>query len=130
MSIFLLPKTLYKAINSDLANFWWGYTDTKSKIHWNAWPKLCEAKSKGGIGFREFNTFNKALLAKQCWRILKNPNALWVKVLKGRYFPNSSFLSAKNGRRPSWGWNSLIAGRDTISNHAFWQINNGRLIDV
>ena len=29
MQIFLLPAKLCKAINSDLANFWWGYNDEK-----------------------------------------------------------------------------------------------------
>lgn len=72
---------------------------------------------------------NKAL-TKQCWQILKNSDALWVKVLKSRYFPSCSFLDVKKVSRPSWGWNSLMAGRDTIKLNSFWQINNGKLVDV
>lgn len=91
---------------------------------------MCKPKEVGGIGFRDLESFNKALLAKQCWRIIKNPNALWVKILKARYFPNCSFLEASKGSRASWGWSSLLAGRNTIDTNARWQINNGRKVDV
>ncbi|XP_004295786.1 PREDICTED: uncharacterized protein LOC101312040 [Fragaria vesca subsp. vesca] len=50
--------------------------------------------------------------------------------MKARYFPNSNFLKAKKGSRPSWVWNSLLAGRETISEHALWQINSEKNVDV
>ncbi|GER54641.1 ribonuclease H-like superfamily protein [Striga asiatica] len=37
-----------------------------------------------GLGFHELHTFNKALLAKQLWRIQAQPDLLVSKVLKGR----------------------------------------------
>ena len=39
------------------------------------------------------------------------PESLWVKVMKARYFPNSSFLEAKKGSRASWAWASLLEWR-------------------
>ncbi|KAM1618134.1 hypothetical protein ACFX1R_018327 [Malus domestica] len=53
-------------------------------------------------------------MAKQCWRIVQNPNAFWVQVLKARYFPNSDFMMASRGSRPSWAWSSLLEGRKII----------------
>ncbi|KAL6192040.1 hypothetical protein ACLB2K_038427 [Fragaria x ananassa] len=52
------------------------------------------------------------------------------RIVKARYFKHSSFLKAKKGSRPSWIWNSLLAGRDSISNHSRWQVRNGKSIDV
>jgi hypothetical protein len=65
MSVFLLPKVLCKEINSLMKNFWRGQKDEEKKIHWLNWDKMGLSKAKGGMGFRDFKCFNKALLAKQ-----------------------------------------------------------------
>lgn len=38
------------------------------------------------MGFRDLNDFNKAMLAKVSWRLIKNPDSLMAKMLRGRYF--------------------------------------------
>jgi hypothetical protein len=49
---------------------------------------------KGGMRFRSFSDFNKALLSKQCWRLIKDENSLMGKIFKGRYIPKGKFLDA------------------------------------
>ncbi|KAM2462656.1 hypothetical protein PS1_013517 [Malus domestica] len=82
-------------------------------------------KGEGGMGFRNLNDFNLALLAKQCWRLIHEPDALLVKVLKARYFPHVSFFEARNGGRASWIWSSLLEGRELLREGAHWQVLNG-----
>ncbi|GJW13870.1 hypothetical protein Tco_0018003 [Tanacetum coccineum] len=69
-----------------------------------------------------------ALLAKQWWRLIINPDAIWGRILKGIYFPNSNFLVAKKGSHPSWLWSSLLYGRDLLLQGVRWQVGNGRSI--
>lgn len=49
-----------------------------------------------GLGFRNVQSINIAMLSKQCWRILKEPSFLMSKLLKQKYFSNSDFLM------PNW----------------------------
>ncbi|CAL2266814.1 unnamed protein product [Prunus armeniaca] len=125
MTCFRFPEGTCNQINSDLASFWWGNNEDSAGIHWKSWKKLCLAKKVGGLGFRDLSNFNLALLAKQSWRIILNPEAAWVKILKARYFPSTDFLNATKGSRPSWAWVSLLEGRKAMMKEARFQIFSG-----
>ncbi|KAG5533571.1 hypothetical protein RHGRI_027682 [Rhododendron griersonianum] len=99
---FKVPQSLCSCLNSAISNFWWGRSDTGNKIHWGAWQKLTDQKGMGGMGFKDFESFNVALLAKQFWHLTKEPNSLWARVLKGLYFPKKECIEAARGSTPSW----------------------------
>ncbi|KAH9670686.1 putative reverse transcriptase/RNA-dependent DNA polymerase [Citrus sinensis] len=84
MIIFKLPIGLCDDIQMAMAKFWWRSKEDKCGIHWARWEKMSQAKSRGGLGFREMSSFNQALVAKQGWRLLQYPHLLVTKVLKAR----------------------------------------------
>lgn len=120
MMCFKMPQSISATLNSVISNFWWGSSNSGNKIHWGAWSKLTEPKAMGGMGFKDFEAFNIALLAKQFWRLINCPNTLWSRVLKGMYFPNTSWTEAVRGPKPSWLWASLLEGRNLIQKGSQW----------
>lgn len=87
-------------------------------------------KSAGGLGFRNLLMFNKALLAKQCWRLIQYPHSLISQILKAKYFSNSSFLDSEIGKRPFFIWRSFMAAKDLISHCIIWRIGDETSIKV
>jgi hypothetical protein len=102
MSVFMLPKSLCYEINSLMQRFWWGHKENDTRIHWMSWSRMGVPKAKGGLGFRDLVCFNKALLAKQCWRLLKNPDSLTARIIKAKYYPHGVIMKAKLGTKPSF----------------------------
>ncbi|KAL5549925.1 hypothetical protein UlMin_000101 [Ulmus minor] len=125
MSIFKIPSTLCRELGSIVARFWWGSTPTNRKINWVSWEKMCLPKHKGGMGFRDIFLFNQSLVVKQAWRILKYPQSLMSRVLKGKYFPNGNFLSAPCKQTASFIWKSIVWGRELLNKGLIWKISNG-----
>lgn len=94
MTCFQLPVGLCNQIQSVLTRFWWDTKDGDNKICWVAWDKLTLPKRLGGLGFRDVQLFNQALLAKIAWRSITNPGCLLSRVLLGKYCHKSSLLKA------------------------------------
>lgn len=83
-------------------------------MHWQAWDKMSISKFRGGMGFRNLELFNDAMLAKQAWRILVNPDSLCARVLRGRYFPDGNFLQATCPANASATWKAICKARDAL----------------
>ena len=94
MNCFKLLDALCHDLNSMVSQFWWGQKDKEQKMAWTSWDNLCRPKVEGGMGFKDLKAFNLALLAKQGWRLSKNPTSLTHRVFKAKYFAGCSFIEA------------------------------------
>lgn len=96
-------------------------------IHLKKWEHLGSAKENGGLGFRNLEAFNTALLAKQSWRMLKHPDSLVAQTIRHKYLRNGLLLEAKTGNRPSFLWKSLISSIDLLKEGIFWRLAMAKL---
>ncbi|XP_062028816.1 uncharacterized protein LOC133744789 [Rosa rugosa] len=144
MSIFLMPVTLCKAINSDIANFWWGFSDAHKKSTGglgiiSARAKLREERSSGLMfpalfalaeelyenarpQFEELHT-QQSTVRKEKIHFLEDPESARVPFIA---LKESDWLEFHNliGSHNSKAW------RDVIADNALWQVKNGKSIDV
>jgi hypothetical protein len=128
MSCFQIPITNCDKMRSTIANQWWGMEDGKRKLHWRSWEWLSSPKSLGGMGFRHLILFSQAMLDRQGWRLLTDPNSLCARVLKGRYFPYTNFWHAPKPRSASYTWRSILFGRDLLLRGVQWAIGDGKSV--
>lgn len=97
---------------------------------WTSWSKLSKPKKIGGLDFRDIQLFNKALLAKQSWRVLTKPDCLLSRVLRGKYCHKASFLTVKPTTSCSHGWRGILLGRDILAPRLGKAIGDGNATRV
>ncbi|XP_015931910.1 uncharacterized protein LOC107458226 [Arachis duranensis] len=130
MNVIKFPKSFCKGIEAAIARFWWANNGKEKSIHWKSWTKLTKCKTNGGLGFKDLECQNIAHLAKQAWRLLKEEEAIWARILKAIYYPNCSLWEAGEGRNASWIWKSLLEGRDFLRRKGKWSVGSGMEIDI
>ena len=128
MQCFNLPVSLLNEIEKLCRNFFWGQQHNEKKVAWVSWEKICRSKKEGGLGMRNLVVFNKAMLAKQAWRVLKFPHSLMAKVLKNKYFPHTSFMDVRVSPLASYTWKSILSARQLLERGVRKVVGNGAAI--
>ena len=63
-SFFRLPKSVADKFLKLQRSFLWGGGLDHKRIAWIKWKSICLPKEKGGLGIKDIETFNLALLGK------------------------------------------------------------------
>ena len=130
MSCFDLTKNLCDDISRMICRFWWAQQSNEHKMHWLSKETMCTRKEDGGLGFRNLHLFNLAMLARQGWRILSNPDSLCARVLRAKYFPDGDLLKVKEGPGISYSWRSIIRGVQALKKGLIWRVGDGTQINI
>ena len=130
MSCFKLPDNLCDELTSMTQQFWWGKKKDEKKLAWVSWERMCQPKEIGSMGFRDLKSFNKALLAKQGWRLQTNTQSLFSRVFKAKYFPDSEFTEASLGKHPYFAWRSIMSAQTVVKKGRKWRVGNGKSIQI
>ena len=82
------------------------------------------------MGFKEIEKFNDALLAKQVWRMLKNPESFCHRGFKAHFFLDCSVLEANSSTNRLYAWKSILSARDVVRKGMVWQIGDGKTVSL
>lgn len=103
---------------------------TRKGIHWKAWDKLIVPKAEGGLGFRDIEGFNLAMLGKQLWRMANESQSLLARIFQARYFPSKSPLEASLGYKPSYAWRSMFEAKTLMQRGMKKKFSDGHTLNI
>jgi hypothetical protein len=93
MSNILFSKKFISKLTAIIRTFWWtGVREDKTSkaLCLRAWKDICTPKKDGGLGIKKFQAVNQGLLLMSAWRIAQNADDFLQKILKAKYFLDSS----------------------------------------
>ncbi|GJS06972.1 hypothetical protein Tco_0363768 [Tanacetum coccineum] len=101
MSIFKVPSSILKSLESIRSRFFNGQDPKSNKASWVKWNKVLTPKDKGGLGVSSLFALNRGLMLKWVWRFYSQKCSLWTKVIKaiygeGREFEQGCFWWSSN----------------------------------
>jgi hypothetical protein len=85
LSLFPIPASVAKLIEKIQRDFLWKGLGEEFKFHLVKWDTICSPISNGGLAVRNLKLFNAALLGKWLWRYGLDREALWRRVVDGKY---------------------------------------------
>jgi hypothetical protein len=130
MGVFELPKEGVQTnfwCHCKLLVGWWWTTQENALIYLVENVFLKETR---GMGFHDLHSFNLAMLAKQVWRLLDNPDSLCAKVLKAKYYPNCHILQVGKKSGSSFTWQRIASGIQTFKRGCIWRIGDRQHVDI
>ncbi|XP_010696021.2 uncharacterized protein LOC104908596 [Beta vulgaris subsp. vulgaris] len=130
MGVYKFPVAIIHEFKSAMARFWWGGSGDERKMHWLSWDKLCKPKCLGGLGFKDLEVFNDALLGRQVWRLVQHKNSLLSRVFSAKYYPHGNVLEARLGHSNSFSWRSIWSAKSLVKEVLMCRVGNGQNIDI
>nr|GEU48907.1 RNA-directed DNA polymerase, eukaryota, reverse transcriptase zinc-binding domain protein [Tanacetum cinerariifolium] len=94
----------------------------KAKV---AWKKICTPKKHGGLGLKDLNLSNKALLVKHLWNIANKKDTLWVNWINIIKLQGISIWEIQYDKHDGYGWKNLLELREKIKKHVWYKLGNG-----
>jgi len=128
MQCFQLPISITTQIDRLSREFFWKKNNTEKGLPLVAWDRICRPKDKGGIGLRKSAAINVAFQCKLAWKILKNNDSMWVRIMRDKYILSQDFFNYKSRQGDSNVWKSIVKCKDLIRQGIVWLVGDGRMI--
>ena len=89
MQTTLLPQNIIHQLDKMNCRFLWGDTGQHRSCHTVNWETVTMRKEAKGLGLTSIRHRNQVILMHQAWRLYTNPDTIWARILKAKYFLHS-----------------------------------------
>ena len=108
----------------------WGFDEGEHHCYLTTWKNFLFPISRGGLGMRDMELVNIAMLLKLVWRFITDPQVLKVRVLSSIYLRYDYFWSVNAKNSNSNLWKSLLSIRHIMYQYSCWSIGWGDKINI
>ncbi|KAE8674971.1 hypothetical protein F3Y22_tig00111708pilonHSYRG00398 [Hibiscus syriacus] len=98
----ILPPSIIKKIEQLCSRFFWKGSDSKATGARVSWRKICNPKSKGGLGLKDIKTWNCASLIQLTRKLFAGEGSLWVAWTLSNIIKNQDFWTMPEPHNASW----------------------------
>jgi len=91
-------------------------------VAWVRWEEVCRPKQQGGLGVKNLEKFNIALLGKWVWRLKSEKSKLWDRILDSKYGEireGENIGTNRLGRVSSW-WRDVVKIKEWDGKEGGW----------
>ncbi|KAL9665200.1 hypothetical protein QQ045_020612 [Rhodiola kirilowii] len=90
------------AIDSNCPKFLWNGCVEKKGGHHIKWEDVCRSNGECGLGIRNLQIFNDALVINQLWDMMKDGNSLWNLWVKQYWTRGPEWWEVDNTTNSYW----------------------------
>jgi hypothetical protein len=122
-----LQKTVIKYCERAMRHCLWAKKDDEGQVTCNSlasWSMVCRPKKQGGLGIKNLELQNEALLLKQLHKFFCNEDIPWVKLVQkyGQSLPHT------NVKKGSFWWRDVLSLLNIYRSITSVQIGNGNSV--
>lgn len=99
MGFYHIPGGGHDKMDSIRTNLFWKGAENNFKYHMARWELVCCPKDQGGLGIMNTRITNECLLVKWIWRITKELDEMWFRILQEKIHARGWFLPDQEPRR-------------------------------
>lgn len=126
-----IPKSCLNEIQRLQRRFVWGDNNQSRKWHAVKWSVVTMPRHLGGLGILNLASMNKACLMKMGWALREGDNALWSRLLRGKYghgLMQGGNIVAK--AMDSFIWKGVVRAWNGLAMHEAWALGDGTSVNV
>ncbi|XP_074265980.1 uncharacterized protein LOC141588437 [Silene latifolia] len=113
-SMFIIPKGVISRIEATCMNFLWDNSADYRRVPLVAWDKLCSLKQEGGLGLKDQEAMNKAMIGRLVHWIIEEKDSIWVQWVKKNYLKGKDWLEYKPTPKSTWVWRRICKVKEEM----------------
>ncbi|XP_074283636.1 uncharacterized protein LOC141608172 [Silene latifolia] len=113
-SMFVIPKGIIKNIEAVCRNFLWDNSADYRRTPLVGWDTICRPKDEGGLGLKDQESWNKAMVGRLVDWVSTQRDSIWVHWVQNNYLKGQEWMEYKPSSNSSWVWRRICKVKEEM----------------